>query len=98
MMSLRAPITRDPFPFPSLARVDDTLAEHPARHARRRPRGEPLPGSMWALATLVAWSFAVLTTLLSVAIFGGLRNGLWLLAVVFYVAGIVSLLRSWGRQ
>lgn len=98
-MSLRSPVTTspDPFRFSHTIPTDDAYAP-PARHARRRPHGEPLPGSLWVLFTLVAWAMAVLATLLSVAIFGGARNGLWLLAIVFYMAGIVTFLRAWGRE
>lgn len=76
---------------------DSHLGDCP-RHARRRPHGEPLPGSIWALVAMVAWALAVATTILSVVIFGGSRNGLWLLAAILYVIGVAALVRAWGWE
>lgn len=87
-MSLRSHLTlgRPEFEIPT------------ARHGRRRPTPpEPLPGSIWAVVTLVAWAMSALTTLLSVALFGAARNGLWLLAVVMFAVGAVALARGWER-
>lgn len=102
-MILRSTVTsrQDPLAPTHAVGGDDLNLVPCARHARRHPdrpaHGEPLPGSWWALVLLVAWAMAALTTLLSVAIYGGERNGLWLVAVVFYAVGIGALLRGWGR-
>jgi len=73
-----------------------TLHDHPqpaARHARRRP----LPGSVFAFVTLVAWSMAVTATLVSAFAFGMLANELWVFAIVWYLVGIFTLPQAWRR-
>lgn len=94
MSIVRETTTRDPF-----APTYDVRPErYPTpRHADRRPRGEPLPGPILTLWTMVLWAMAGTTTILSVIFFGAARNGLWIVAVVFYVAGIGTLLAGWRR-
>lgn len=93
-MSLRAPTRRDdPFVFWHLIRDRESIA-----HRRGRPHGEPFPAVVWGLVTVALWALAAIITLLSVAFFGASRNGLWLVAVILYVGGVVALLNTWRRM
>lgn len=100
-MILRPTVTgSDPF-NPTLAvPADDVHAIPTARHARphrRRPSHDPLPGPLLTLWTMVFWAMAGVTTIVTIAVFGPVRNGLWLLAVGFYAAGATTLGIGWRR-
>lgn len=101
MTSLRPTVTRrDPFAFTYAGESDDLNVVPVARHARAhpaRPAHEPQPGSIFALWTMVLWAMAATATILSVVFFGASRNGLWLVALILYVAGIITLLVGWRR-
>lgn len=48
---------------------------------------------MWALLTLLLWILAIVTAIVGAAVFVSM-NGLWVLAVVLFVAGVVAAFRS----
>lgn len=87
-MTLRETNTRDPFAT--------TYTVDPDRYPCPRHRADPEPpGSIWAVWTMCLWAVAAAGTLINVAVFGPVFNGIALIVVILYVAGIGTLLRGW---